>query len=171
MARGAMMLETDAYSELLKSQNKILGKNGFKRKGSAFARKNKHYWHVIGWQKSRESRKEMAKFTLNIGVNNLKLAAIEGNDVDKFPDVHACHYLQRVGFLMPVREDHWWEVSNVKLDLLLEAELSELLITIVFPFFEGFVAADSLLDLWKNGKSPGQTDFTRKRYISLLDNS
>jgi Domain of unknown function (DUF4304) len=163
-----MMLLGNAYNELIKSQSKLLINQGFKKKGFIFASKQECFWHVVGWQKSKESNNRIVKFTLNIGLHNLKLAEIEGNDPDMFPDIWACHYLERVGVLMPVGKDCWWEISSEKLDATLDDEFAKLFNTVVFPFFERFNEANSLLDLWQTGVSPGQTDYARQRYISLL---
>ena len=59
---------------------------------------------------------------------------------------------QRIGLLMPQREDRWWPVDGEIDDLC--REVSHALVQYGLPFFNAFPSADALLALLRNGTKP-----------------
>lgn len=163
-----MQVFNSAYESFIKSQFIGYANAGFKKKGDSFIRKNEFYWQIVNWQKSKDSTKDVIKFTLNIGVHSVVLSKIEEDNFEQRPDIWSCHYRQRVGFLMPILQDFWWNFSLSAPAVSLNDEFGKLLNEIILPFFEEFSEPDSLLRIWKSGISPGQTDFKRLKYIDLL---
>jgi hypothetical protein len=144
---------------------------GFKLNGNTFSKKSDYYWFLIDWQTSRDQIDGHIKFTVNLGIHDLRLAAV----LDEVPDgrrldVWSCHLNERIGFLLPERKDKWWIVpATTPVSSELVSEFKSLLSMYVAPFFSKFSERDDLLNLWKSGVAPGQTDRRRIEFIDRLE--
>jgi hypothetical protein len=160
-----MAMKTQQLTTALKP---ILIGAGFAKKGESFFRKTAHFWQVINWQTSQDAIAGKYKFTVNIGLHDLRLSKLLGEEEQR-PDVWDCHYRIRLGQLLPEKGEKWWIVPDGSLDQSVIDEFDSMIRDIVIPFFDGFDSAESLLSIWKSGPSPGQTNVMRERFISLLD--
>ena len=154
--------------ELLACLDDSFRADNYRRKKTTYRKQNEHYELLVNWQISNDDLPGKIKFTINVGVHDLRLAKIleeEGG-----PDIWDCHLRQRVGFLMPERQDKWWIVdATLPVSDVLVEELKLVSQTYVLPFLPGFSARDDLLELWRSGIAPGQTDRQRLYFISLLE--
>lgn len=143
---------------------------GFRRKNLTYGKKTENYWLLIHWQISTDDIQGCLKFTINVGVHDLKLAARLEEDVSQCPDIWGCHLRQRIGFLLPEHHDKWWVVDlSLSVSSKLVDEFKALLKNCILPFLSQFSAKDDLLNLWKTGVAPGQTDRQRQSFIGFLD--
>src|SRR5579884_4217146 len=85
---------------------------GFRKNKLAFVRDNGDTLSVVALQKSDVSNANFIRATINIGVYSKVLAAKLG-DPPKTTSPWSCHYQQRIGMLLPIREDSWWEVTSL----------------------------------------------------------
>jgi hypothetical protein len=83
---------------------------GFKKKGRRFIRVIDNMEQMVELQRSRSSNQEALSFTLNLGVRYkpLKLGFTDFIGLDS----STCHWVQRIGNLLPISEDFWWQVAN-----------------------------------------------------------
>lgn len=90
----------------------MLKQIGFNKKGNNFYLEAGKNYGVINFQKSRDSTKEVAKFTINFGVYPDVLARLQYSYSDSTkPEVEQCHWQSRVGSFMPGSPDYWWYVN------------------------------------------------------------
>lgn len=154
--------------ELLSELDASLEAENFRRKKATYVKRNGNFWLLANWQLSKDDLVGKVKFTINVGVHDLRLAKIleESNP----PDIWDCHLRQRIGFLMPEHEDKWWIVDpTLPISIALIDEFKAVLGNYVLPFLSRFTERDDLLNLWRSGIAPGQTDRQRVYFISLLE--
>lgn len=156
---------------LLATLDDYLFQEGFRRKKTTYGKKTEYYWLVINFQISTDDLPGKLKFTLNIGILDLRLAELLEEPVKVCPDVWACHMRERIGFVMPEHFDKWWVIdaqSPVSNDV--TNEFLKILRDFVVPYTNRFSKKDDLLNLWKTGVSPGITDRQRINFIEMLEN-
>lgn len=156
-------------ARITKALEPLFRERGFARKGNSFVRKNEHFWLIVNWQKSTDSAPGQTKFTINIGVHDLRLAGLEGETLETPPDVWRCHYRTRLGRLMSENDDKWWTVLNGVSEDSAVVELADAIRAYLLPFFVKFRIPEALLNIWKTGQSPGQTNAMREKFIGLLE--
>jgi hypothetical protein len=163
-------LNSKFLQELLSQLDDYFESEGFRHKKVTYSKNTEHHCQLVNWQISTDDLPGKIKFTINIGVHDLKLAKIL--EEDGRPDVWDCHFRQRVGFFLPEHNDKWWVVdSTLPVPQALVDELKSVLKEFVIPFLSRFSARDDLLNLWKTGVAPGQTDRQRLNFIDLLEKS
>ncbi|MDQ1151803.1 hypothetical protein QE382_003787 [Sphingobacterium zeae] len=97
------------FKELSKVLTPILKTMGFSKKGNSFYLKVGKNYGVINLQKSRESEKDIIKFTINFGVYSDVLGQLQyGYNSSAKPGIEQCHWGARVGEFMPRSPDYWW---------------------------------------------------------------
>lgn len=153
--------------ELLSELDAFFEAENFRRKKVTYTKRNDNFWLLVNWQISTDDLPGKVKFTINAGVHDLRLAKLLE---EASPDIWDCHLRQRVGFLLPEHQDKWWIVdSTLPISSTLVEELKEVLCKYVLPFLSRFTERDDLLNVWRSGIAPGQTDRQRLYFISLLE--
>lgn len=155
---------------LLEALDSYLLQQGYRRKNLTYGKRTDHYWLVINWQVSTDKLPGKIKFTVNLGVHDLRLAEMYEDPVKACPDVWMCHLRERIGFVMPERIDKWWvidELAPISADLV--EEFLNITKDVAVPYLNKFKERNDLLDLWKSGISPGQTDKQRIRLVQDLE--
>ena len=128
-------------------------------------------WGLINFQKSRNSSSVEIHFTINIGVCSYELRRLVGIgvvDIKSKPGVDECQWKQRIGFLMPNKDDYWWQIS---LDTAVEGmakEIQNVLNVLAIPKIMSHISDDDLISEWMAGRSEGITEFQRYVYLSTL---
>lgn len=155
---------------LLECLHSSMKENGFKKKNNIFYKKNEKYWFVIHFQLSKDDVGKKIKFTINIGVHNIKLEFLDGGGNNNIPDIWKCHLRQRIGFFLPLKEDKWWicETDSAALYSVC-AELCDDMNNFVFPYFNNYSSDEDILSLWKSENSPGLTKMQRISFIELME--
>jgi len=148
---------------------KLLKDRSFSRRGYSFVKRRNGNILLVEFQvwKERSTRDEVV-FTVNLGVLSRRLFWLsENRDPPKRPAIDHCHWRERLGFLLPERQDRWWSVTKANLGPL-AIELTDALLRIGLPAIEGMATDEALRDSWMNGRSSGLSAFERLRYLSFL---
>ena len=116
---------------------------------------------------SNKSTKDLLVVTVNLGIFSRTVAEREGNTHE--PNFYEAHWRLRIGSFMSVESDRWWEVGNETKAKLCATEITTVLANHALPEMQRLASTESLKELWQTGKSPGQTDFQRRRYLEALE--
>jgi Domain of unknown function (DUF4304) len=152
------------FSKVIDAFSKNLENYGFSRDKTVFIKNSGAYVFLVNFQKSKDSTKELLKFTINVGVSYTKLLKIKNCK----PDILDAHYRVRLINLIAEYKKEWWYVTNENDLNLLIFELNSLIENYLKPFFDSFVDEETLINIWKSDKCPGLTDFQRLEYLNLL---
>lgn len=159
----------DIFKELIKELSPLLKQMGFNKKGNNFYLEGGKNYGVINLQKSRDSTKEVTKFTINFGVYSEVLGRLQYDYSDSTkPEVEQCHWQSRVGGFMPGSPDYWWYV-NVLDDLSsITFNVMEAVQSIIVPEINKRLSDEGLINSWMNDSHAGTTEIGRFKYLTTL---
>ncbi len=157
------------YNEIIANINPILKQMGFVKMGSNFYVESNKNFGVINIQKSKESKKEVLKFTINIGVYSDVLGKLQYDyNYSIKPKLEQCQWLARIGFFMKDNPDFWWEI-NVSDDLnIIALNVIEIIQNIAIPEINKRINDEGLLNCWMNEAFAGTTEIGRFKYVTTL---
>ncbi len=157
------------YQQLIKIIGNELKGMGFVKKGKDFYILKENNWGVINIQPGKWNSQKEKSFTLNLGIcSNLIRKTIEEIGADVVPDIDRCHWKMRIGFLMPEKKDHWWEISESTSIDQLGQEITTILETNAIPEIEKNISDTGLMDQMLNGNSQGITELQRYIYLTTF---
>jgi hypothetical protein len=156
-----------AFSKVLVETAKKVDKLGFGRQGSILRVIRHGNAGLIEFQKSTKSSRDKIIFTVNLAVICGALLEPGQPSLEKARCTNA-HLRQRIGMLMPGRQDKWWEISESTAVDALTSEVSEVIASDGAPFVVRYLDVNELVALWASGKSPGLTETQRVRYLEKL---
>jgi hypothetical protein len=84
------------------------------------------------------------------------------------PDVSASQWRERIGFLLPKRQDHWWIARSDAEAGRIASEICEAIVKYGLPAFEAISSTADLAALWESNRSPGLTAIQAQRYLACL---
>jgi len=161
-------MSSDTYKQIILTQlHTLLKPIGFRKKQQCFSAEQGDTVLFIQMQSSKKSTKNVLVVTINLGIFSRIVAESVGNT--RAPNVYDAHWLARIGSLMPVGSDKWWEVQSSDEAHLCSTEITRILTDRALPQMRGLASTDRLKSLWEEGKSPGLTDYRRKQYLQALD--
>lgn len=163
------MKPTDTYTHLLTELGALLRASGFTRSGNRFHMRPDKNWGLIAFQKSRKSNAQEILFTVNLGICSHELTRFfSAERLDKRPSIEDCQWRERIGFLLPERQDRWWRIQTGDPLEPLVAELRHGLVRVAIPSIEMHLSDEQLCKEWSSGTSPGLTDIQRLVNLSVL---
>lgn len=163
------MRASELYKELIKEIGRLLKAKGFSRKGNCFYLQQGYNWGLLDFQKSRKSTADEVSFTINLAVCSGRLLEFfSQHSLGRKPSIGACQWRERVGFLLPQRQDKWWIVRDIEPTGSLMDELKGCLVGVAIPAIEQHLSDEQLCDEWSSGRSPGLTDLQRLVNLSVL---
>lgn len=99
---------------------------GFTRSGRTFRRHEPDgSIAVIQVQASQFNHGDAGRFTINLGIYLPPTDLLIGMEVQETPQEYHCHLRERIGCVMPEKQDFWWEVDEHSDDAAVAAELRE----------------------------------------------
>lgn len=125
---------------------------------------------MINLQKRTGSTRQFVRFTINLGIFSERISSPFRAPSGGPPSIWICHVRERIGFLLPVRQDCWWEIDACTSVDALADEIKGHLMKVAVPEISRYVSDEALRDLWLSGRSPGETDLMRLRYLAVLLN-
>ncbi|MFN8360307.1 MAG: DUF4304 domain-containing protein [Candidatus Kapaibacterium sp.] len=158
----------EKFKRLISTIGTQLKAAGFTKQGNTFYLQRDSNWGIINFQKSMSSTKQAVKFTINLGVQSTSICKVlkYKEKVDK-PTIGVCHWTERIGFLLPQKQDYWWTISDdTDLEELI-VELSNVVGELAVPELEAHITDESLMILWLNGFA-GCTMLGRYIYLTTL---
>jgi hypothetical protein len=157
----------ETFKELLKATGERLKPLGFVKRANVFRLLLAGNCGLIEFQRSVSNSSEILKFTVNLGV-------VCGELLDRGPSgiqnsrMTDAHLSERIGFLLPQRNDKWWEMTGSTDRALLVEEVVRLLVEEGVPYVRRHIDTKALMALWESGQSPGITSRERFRLLSKL---
>lgn len=87
----------------------VLKESGFLRKRRSFYRHLDQCVHVVEFQSGVSYDPKASKFTITLGVDFPNInTLVKGRASENYPNVYACTFYSRLGYLTPDRCDKWW---------------------------------------------------------------
>lgn len=158
----------DKYKVLISEINNNLKPLGFKKAGDSFFYNQDSNIGLINFQKSNSSPSGIILFTINIGVYSSSLNIFDRPEIKSKPLISDCHWRQRIGFLLPKKQDHWWQINDAILLPDLVNEILDVLKTVAIPEMKKWISDQSLEESWMNGVSSGLTEPQMYLYLIAL---
>jgi len=122
---------------------------GFRRQANYLHRQSGGLIHAFNFQASRGSAVPRGEFTVNLLVTSEFIYRCWAGRVPANPATMFFPIQQRIGHVMPQREDWWWPVDG-DIDSLCR-EVSDALVTYGLPYFDTFPSTDALLEQLRRG--------------------
>jgi hypothetical protein len=130
---------------------------GFRRQGNHLHRPSHDLIQAFNFQASRGSAVPLGEFTVNLVVTaDFIYRHWIGRPLPKNPAAALFPIQQRIGLLMPQREDKWWP-ADADIDALC-VEVGHVLVAYGLPFFAAFPSVNALLERLRSGTgAPGMS--------------
>ncbi len=157
------MAATEYKKAILTALAEMLGPVGFRQSGSVFTRSRKDIVHLLSLQSSAETTASSLRVTANLAIWVESLAGERTK-----PDVSASQWRQRIGFLLPVRQDHWWIARSDSEARDAAAEIRDAITKYGLPALDAISSTADLATLWESNRSPGLTAIQAQRYLACL---
>lgn len=159
----------DIFKELIKALTPILKPMGFSKKGNSFYLEAGKNYGIVNFQKSRDSTKDVTKFTINFGIYSDTLGQLQyGYNNSVKPEVEQCHWEARVGSFMPGSPDYWWNVNTSENLSGITSNVMEAVQSIVVPEINKRLSDEGLINSWMNESYAGTTEIGRFKYLTTL---
>jgi hypothetical protein len=156
----------DKYKMLISDINNVIKPLGFKKNGNTFFYHQDNNIGLINFQKSKNSSSESILFTISVGVYSNSLHVFDSPEIGSKPAVSDCHWRERIGFLLPEKKDHWWQINSVTLLSDLTKEVINLLTSKAIPEIKKYISDESLQEYWMEGVSSGLSK--QQMYLYLI---
>lgn len=117
-----------------------LKENDFKKRGNHFYKSNGSIGYCVNIQNDKWNNANQIRFTLNVGIftdafwlecKDFKNTGI----IPTFPKEYECAIRERIGDLLPVKEDKWYSITSSTDVTKLWCEIERDLTEYVLPFF------------------------------------
>lgn len=161
------MTATALRTPTLAGLHALLKPLGFRKVANLFSRTNQNVVQLIEVQGSRDSTKDAARFTVNIGVFALDLVYADVRDVTK-PSIPGAHWRARLGSLSPEGQDLWWQASTAEQAASVAKDVVARVTQYALPTLCALPNVAALVHIWKQGQARGLTDGQRKDYLARL---
>lgn len=166
------MKASETYKKMIKDISTLFKDRGFSRAHNCFYLQQGNNWGLMEFQKSGKSTPDEILFTINMGVCSGKLYEFfSSKSLVRKPTIQACQWRERIGFVLPDRQDKWWLIRSTDPLPPLMNELKDCLGRVGIPIIEQYLSDEKLCDEWSSGKSPGLTDIQRLVNLSVLLNA
>lgn len=144
-----------------------LSEAGFKKDGNTFRRVIEAGAAVIEFQKSQGNTGERLSFTINLSVVCGPLLEPDGVTLQKARAIDG-HLRQRIGTLLPDRQDKWWQIDAATDAEALATDVATIIGDLAVPYLLRYVDPHDLMALWETGQAPGLTEGARIRDLRML---
>ena len=159
------IIKMDIYKELINKVGLDIKSVGFNKYGDTFYVNKFRNWGLINFQKSRSSTSLATLFTINLGISSNILRQNDGIDLSKKPIIWDCHWRKRIGFILEVKQDYWWELTD-RTDLdKLSSDVIGMLNNRGIPELNEHINDESLISEWLNNVGSGLTEL--QIYVNL----
>lgn len=156
----------DKYRSLLAEVNNALKPMNYKKSGNAFYCTKDNNIGIIEFQKGRSNTVSSILFTINLGIYSKALKVFDSFDIKSKPSISDCHWRMRIGFLLPQKQDYWWEINDKTSLSNLIVEIINILKELAIPEMQKYITDESLEKSWMAGVSEGLTE--QQMYLYLI---
>jgi hypothetical protein len=156
----------EKYKSLISDISNVLKPFGFKKSAETFFYNKDNNIGIIDFQKGRSSVATSTLFTINLGIYSGALKVFDRFDIKSKPSISDCHWRKRVGFLLPQKQDYWWEINDKTSLPSLITEITNTLRELAIPEIQKYISDESLEKSWMEGISEGLTE--QQMYLYLI---
>lgn len=160
----------ETYLKLIDELKFIMKNNGFHKNNVTFYRKEENNYGFVNFQKSvNKCATDKIVFTINLGVFSLALwQFFSSNQELKKPSILDCQWRQRIGQLLEVKQDMWWEINeNTNLEYLV-GEIFKVLAGRGLPLLIRITPDRGLMEHLKQDTDLWATTGNRLKYLAYL---
>lgn len=159
-------MSATSYKQIVASAtHELLASRQFKKKALVFSRAFPDVVQFVTLQSSTSSTATELKLTVNLGVLIPSL-----NEAGRPRDVWSSHWNQRLGALLPMPSDRWWQISSDQEASVAAGEIVAGLRDFGLPILDELTTKAALVALWQSGRSPGITEGHRKQCLERIAN-
>ena len=151
---------------VLTALSAILKPRGYVRSGSTFRLRNSDTVCIISLQSSTSSTSALARVTVNLGVH---VPVLQDPERPESPSAWSTHWHQRIGHLLPEKNDVWWAIHSVEEGSAIATEIVGCMERFGLPALAQVSTVSALRRLWESGGSPGLTEAQRVRFLQQLE--
>jgi Domain of unknown function (DUF4304) len=152
---------------VLTALSAILKPRGYVKSGSTFRLRNSDTVCIISLQSSTSSTSALAKVRVNLGVH---VPALQDPDrPEETPSAWSTHWHERIGHLLPEKNDVWWFIHSVEEGSAIATETVGCMERFGLPALAQVSTVPALRRLWESGRSPGLTEAQRVRFLQQLE--
>jgi Domain of unknown function (DUF4304) len=158
----------ETYKSIISEISIFLKTKGFKKKSHTFYKVKDSNFLLIHFQKSRSKNENgFSSFTINLGICSSLLFQFFGPKPG-IPDIYDCHWNERIGFLLPARQDYWWVLDDSINVRELVGVIWSIIESKVIPILEKFSSDEALQEFWLSGSAQGITEGQRFEYLTMF---
>jgi hypothetical protein len=158
----------EKYKELISTIGHHLKLTQWQRKSNTFYLIKGDIIALIDFQKSKSSNKNEIKFTINLGIASNSIRRFQGHDTTRIVQIEDCHWKNRVGFLMPMNKDYWWEISENTSIRSLTTDIIQIIDNQVISEISNWSSDEKLEMNWLKGNAGGLTELQMFMYLTTL---
>jgi hypothetical protein len=162
------MSTPEGKAQVLDDLKRLLGPLGYRKAGALFSLDFHDVVHLVGVQSSQASTAKQTQLTIDLGVFAPALVDSDVREHTK-PSIAEAHWRQRLGFVMPERQDRWWSIASAAEARSVGAQMAAALATHGLKALAGIPDLGALKRLWNSGSSPGLTERQRQRCLERLE--
>lgn len=124
--------------------------NDFKKRGNHFFKSNGEKGYCVNIQNDKCNDANKIRFTLNVGIFT-EVFWLECEDfkntgiIPTFPKEYECAIRERIGGLLPVKEDKWYSITSGTDVMKLWSEIERDLTEYILPFFARYNTASDVI--------------------------
>lgn len=155
----------EAFKRVVDAAAVPLKRAGFARRDKTFRKISGENVAIVEFQRSMSNTAEKLRFTVNLAIVCYSLQLFE-RPLEKAHSYDG-QLVERIGWLLPKREDKWWELTAAANVELIAAEVSRLVEEKAIPFLLPYLDTGTLIALWESGEGPGLTKVQRLRYLEM----
>ena len=97
---------------VLARTNTLLRPEGYNRKGMTFVKTQPEVLLILNFQRRQSEGPGDVTFTINLGALSERLHSFWWGNLAVKRDVWAANIHSRIGRLLPVKDDHWWCITE-----------------------------------------------------------
>lgn len=143
-----------------------LKRRGYSKSGSTFRLRNPDTISIVSLQSSNSSSSSLVKVTVNLGVHIPALQ--DPQRTEKNRSISSCHWRQRIGSLMPEKNDVWWSIQTPEEASSVATAITRAVEQFGLPAVEQVSTVAALKQLWESGHGPGLTEVERVQCLHGL---
>lgn len=124
------------FQELIAFLSEVCSTKNFKKSGLSYWLEKAGNTAIINIQKSQYQIPDGSRFTINAGIHYKSLFYFNNTASLKKSTINDCQWKVRVGELMDIKKDYWWEIYDKdKIDLI-SAEFERIINSVIYAAIE-----------------------------------
>lgn len=159
----------EAYRTIVSAAGATLRPFGYRRRSDTFRRQAERNYTLVNFQRSRTDTRDEVKFTINVAAESARLWRFWRNeDLTQPPPAYQCVWQERIGLLLPQRQDHWWLIEEDTPLEPLQQEIQQVLVETAVPALAQIETDEKLRDQWLAAVPGGLSHYARLQNLLIV---